>query len=150
MRHRRWLGFCVIGAVLLAVVVPGLLPTTGDDYRATAVTSARDAASAALTASTVGSASVDGNTLSTYASAALLDARDGVATALDDLVGLDVPDRSAQGVRDEVLPLLVRAATLIGDATEAADRDDHQALSSTAKELGDVGGQLREFAGAHR
>ncbi|WNV83022.1 hypothetical protein [Umezawaea sp. Da 62-37] len=150
MQRRRWLGFSVIGVVLLAVVVPGLLSTTSDDYRATAVTSARDAASAALTASTAGRASVDDRMISTYTSAVLTDARGGVATAIDDLVGLDVPDRSAQGVRDEVLPLLVRAASLIGDVTEAADRDDHQALSTAAKELGAVGARLREFAGSHR
>jgi hypothetical protein len=146
----RWLGFCLVGGLLLAVVVPGLLPTTGDDYRDTAVTSARDAASAALTAGAVGAASVNGRTLAPYTSAALTDARNGVATAVDDLVDLDVPDETSQAVRDEVLPLLVRAASLLGDASAAADRDDLDALTAAADGLNDVGGRLRDFARSHR
>ncbi|MEV0680225.1 hypothetical protein AB0I60_27290 [Actinosynnema sp. NPDC050436] len=131
---------------LLAPVVAGLFPTSVDGYRDAVVTAARDAASATSTAAAL----VASPTLPTYTDVVLADAREAVGTALAEVAELDVPDGTARGLRDEVLPLLTQAVAAVGDATAAAGGDDLATLRDQAPPLAQVGGRLRGFVEGHR
>ncbi|MFI9006003.1 hypothetical protein ACIGNX_02060 [Actinosynnema sp. NPDC053489] len=138
----------LVGVVLAAVVVPGLWPTTADGYRETAVTGARDAASAVSTAALVGEAASRDRAFGGYTSAALSDAREGVGTALGDVADLEVPDEASGDLRDRVVPLLVEAVAAVGDVSRAADRSDAAATSTAARRARAAGERLRDFVGS--
>ncbi|GLZ28450.1 hypothetical protein Lesp02_06400 [Lentzea sp. NBRC 105346] len=139
---RRWLLAGTVVVVALGAIGLGLLPTTEDGFRSTAVTSARDTRSAVLSTREVGAAALRGRVLQSYVNIAVQRARDQVSTAITDLVDTEVPGPSSQRLRDEVLPMLTRSAARINDVATASSTEDRDALSRAVDELSGLAGEL--------
>ena len=131
-----------LGAVLLAVVLAGVWPQTSGGFRSTVETSVQDAVSAVGTARLAGQTALRGRTFGAYESTVLDDARESVATALSDVLELEVPDGASRQSRDEVLPLLQESARLIGDLGTGLEDDDRAGASAAVDGLGTVGKKL--------
>ncbi|GGU77140.1 hypothetical protein [Lentzea flava] len=131
-----------LGAVLLALVLLGVWPTTSGQFRSTVESSVQDAVSSVGTARTTGQTALRGNTFGAYESTVLDDTRKSVATAITDVVESEVPDQDSRRLRDEVLPLLQESARLIGDLGTGLDSDDRGLASSATDGLAEVGERL--------
>ncbi|KJK33666.1 hypothetical protein UK23_45235 [Lentzea aerocolonigenes] len=131
-----------LGAVLLAVVLAGVWPQTPGGFRSTVETSVQDAVSAVGTARLAGQTALRGRAFGAYESTVLDDARKSVATAISDIVDLQVPDETSRQSRDQVLPLLQDSARLIGDLGTGLDEDDRAGASAAVDGLGTVGEKL--------
>jgi hypothetical protein len=135
------------GAAILAAVVAGmvvnLVPPDADSYRQTAARAAQDALSAVTSVAETGRAVLEDRTFGTYDAVVLRDAREAVATSLDELTTEEVPE-DARGIRDEVLPILTEAARAVADAGTAYDGDDDTAIRAGVDRLTTVGRLLRE------
>jgi hypothetical protein len=130
---RGWVVAGLAAVAMITAVVVDLVPPTEDGYRSTALTSARDARSAVLTAAEIGDAAQHGRVTAFYVDAAIEDARDEVSTAISDLADADVPGPGSQELRDRVLPLLAESSARINDVATAGD--DHDALATATNDL---------------
>jgi hypothetical protein len=139
----------VIALVLAAVFVPSIVPTSADDYRDVALTAAEQALSQVRTTELMVGADADGKVLVPYRSTVLWQARDTLATAVDDFTAEEIPDAASSAVHDECAPLLSEAGTEVAAVTAAADAGP-EAERAVAARLHKTGELLAGFLERHR
>jgi flagellar motor protein MotB len=150
MTTRARVGWLVALAVLVvAIVVPAVLPTTFDDYRSVAERSAQQALAQVRSVREAVRADLDGDTLDPYVSALLWQARDRLSTAQSDLASEEVPDEQAAQLHREVVPLLADAVREVNAAGAAVDTGD-DAMRASERALGELGDRLEAFVERHR
>jgi hypothetical protein len=148
----RWWAFALV--VVLAACWGGagyLLtkPTDHHDYRKAAVQAAQSAYGAVETVRLTGEAELDGRLFPPYVATMMNDARKALAGAAKKFTSQAPPDDVTIQMRDRLAPLLVAADARLGDAQNAAEGNDDQALRELLDPLGRIAEQLSDFLEAY-
>lgn len=143
-----------VGALLTAVwallVFAVVKPVTAADYRRNVLQVAASVHDAARTGWLAGRQVLAGQTLPPFAQTAFDDAGKALAGAMKQFASEAPPGAASRQLRDELAPLLDGVLHALGDATDANDDGDQNALRAAVDGLDAVAGQLDDFIEAHR
>ena len=143
-----------VGALLTAIwallVFAVVKPVTAADYRRNLVQVAESAHDAARTGWLAGRQVLARQTFPPFAQTAFDDAGKALAGEMKQFGSEAPPGAASRQLRDELVPLLDGVLHGLGDATDANDDDDQQALQDAVQSLEKVAGQLDDFIEALR
>lgn len=115
------------------------------DYRADVSNTAKAAISAVESAQLVVKAVVDGKAAAAYISRRLTEDEQEVQSTITTFASVQPPTARMDGLRSEVLNLLERANTVLGQMRVAAFRDDHVEMVSIARALPAISSELSRY-----
>jgi hypothetical protein len=117
-----------------------------ETYRGKGVDAAESGSSATATAVLTGTTLARGDLAGPMAVVILEDAGQSAATARDAFASIQPPDSASDRLRDELLPILSRAAAEIGEMTIVARRGDTSRLLSMTRDVEQTTAELQRFA----
>jgi hypothetical protein len=144
VRAAVWTGW--IATALLAGI--GLLtqwPPSAESYRQEAIAAAQQTLDATGTAMLLGESDLEGDLLPMYLTEGLSTAQLEAATALEALLGAEIPDENAQAIRDQLQPVFTDATATIGTLAAALDADDTERAATAISRLRPLHETLRRF-----
>ena len=146
----HWLAGGGVVALWVGVGVWSVWPVSASGYEQRAVAAAQEASSAVGTTLIVVDAQADDRLVPPYTATILTEQRQAAATAVQELLSLQVPDDAAAAVRAELGPQLTAASdgiTVVEAALSAGQPDTAQ---SAAHELTVVQESLDDFVSEHQ
>lgn len=137
-------------ALWVGVGVWSVWPVTASGYEQRAVTAAQQASSAIGTTLVVIAAQADDRLVPPYTATILTEQRQAAATAVQELLSVQVPDDASAAVRAELEPQLGAASDGITAVEAALSAGQPDAAHSAAHELTSVQQSLDDFVTEHQ
>jgi hypothetical protein len=142
-----------LGAVIAmwaGVAVWSSWPVNASGYEQRAVAAAQEASSAIGTSLIVVDAQLDGRLMPPYTAVILTEQREAAATAVQELLSVQVPDDESAAVRAELGPQLVAASDGITAVDAAVSGGQPDTARAAAHELTAVQQALDDFVTEHQ
>lgn len=132
----------VLTLVLAACVGPA---RTDSDYRADIATTAKMAVSFIASAELTVGAVVEGKAASPYVARRLTEDENGLNSVITSFASVQPPSAELDEVRGDVLALLNRSSSVVGELRIAAFRDRHGQLAEIADPLPELADELARY-----